>query len=157
MVCSIFLKYALMYLLVALTLFILFHLLLAFPIGWWNTGYKKKNNLVLYAYQRSGQGISPPIITIEVLNADFKTFEKISSAPRYGIDKFHSFYEGKLIENSIGESFQLLEHGYSKDKFQVYFEGELVVGADPATFKVIDYRNGQDSKFSYSGKDKKSV
>lgn len=211
-----------------------------------NTGYDIEDKKVTYTYWHEGMGFSAT--TFEVLDADYKSFKEISSAPAFGVDKTQAFYKGLVINNSDGKSFQpleggfskdskrvfymyqsirnadsksfqvinkgpfsyddhniyfywksigakdinsfevidalgakdnqyyyktsiagdslhigkypikdkntfqLLDHRYSKDKFQVYFDGEIVQGADSKTFEVIDYAKGQDSKSLFYGK-----
>jgi hypothetical protein len=89
---------------------------------------------------------------------DYKSFEVINALG--GIDNkcyYRTYKAGDSLhinKNPIKDknSFQILEHRYSKDNQQVYFDGDVVQGADSKTFNVTSYGKGKDSRFMYYGK-----
>ncbi|MFT5265219.1 MAG: hypothetical protein ACI8YQ_003970 [Polaribacter sp.] len=105
-------------------------------------GYNVKDGVVLYTYWHEGMGNT--VKTTQVSNVDPKSFKKIKSERAYGVDKFHAFYEGKIIEHSLGNSFIALKGGFSKDAKSVFYSYQKIKGANSKTFKLIN--NGP---FSY--------
>lgn len=77
---------------------------------------------------------------VGIETADLNSFVILNSYTEknyYGLDKFHVYYEGNIIQGADPKTFVSVDHiSYTKDKNNVYYYGSIVIGADAKTFEI---------------------
>jgi len=112
-------------------------------------GYRKTNGRWTWAWSDSNTKV--------LSGVDAGSFVVLADC-KYGKDRSHVFYEGRLILNADPDSFVLLPTNvgwfgqcYAKDRCQVFLQGYPVTGADPGSFEIIDAPYARDRTRVYCG------
>lgn len=69
--------------------------------------------------------------------------------PKYTKDKKNVYWNGKIVEDILVESFIDLGDGYAKDQFDIFYKGCIIKDADIITFTVDENGNARDKDNFY--------
>ncbi|NNE67710.1 MAG: DKNYY domain-containing protein [Pyrinomonadaceae bacterium] len=111
-------------------------------------GYEVSDGKVIYHHGMKGLGTTR---ASAVKEADPTTFEALDR--KYGRDKNHAYYDGRIIDGSDGPTFKLIEGQFSGDKNHIYYTAQILTDR-PADFKILfkTKPNVSETTFSTDGK-----
>ena len=69
--------------------------------------------------------------------------------PKYTKDKMNVYWNGKIVDDILVESFIDLGYGYAKDQFDIFYNGRIIKDVDIITFKVDENENVYDKDNFY--------
>ncbi|WP_180336319.1 DKNYY domain-containing protein [Pontibacter ramchanderi] len=88
------------------------------------------------------------------ISADINSFQVLKDK-RYGKDRNHVFFEGRIIPKADPKSFQIIQSKgystYSKDKTNVFLDDAKVVFANPEKFIPFDWPYAKDDRRVFCG------
>ena len=104
------------------------------------SGYEVRDEQVYWTYWNEGTGNGE-----RELNADHKTF-KILEHNRYAKDEFRVFYQGSEVKGADAESFKSVWEFYGVDKSHAFYGEKLILNSIGSSFEVIDGNFSRDGK-----------
>ena len=87
-------------------------------------------------------------VILTITEADAATFRLFSDGYT-ARDKKHLFQENKIVPVRDLESYEILEHAFTKDKLRAYYRTTEIPGSDGLSFAVLDAHYAKDKSKIY--------